>query len=230
MPLQKRLLIVAPIMSLLLALIAFSAKFMIGDIYFWKVYYPIQRAADAVVYPSESEILQMRQDLERALWWDKNAEYYDVMAFVIHYQIMQAQTSAEQISYAQESVAYSRRATYLRPYWPQGQAYLASGLAYSGQLGDEFDVALRRAMEYGPWDYENLLAISRFGIPLWWFLNEEQKVVIVQSVAHGIQTGRPYIRPTQQLIESFHMQRPICDALKQAGEDATSLCRRWRLG
>lgn len=97
-------------------------------------------------------------------------------------------SGAEARGYNEEAIAFYRDATRLRPTWPYGQVAIVRVKAKIGAFDEEFDRALGRAADLGPWEHRVQAGILEAGLLAWDLLSGDQRDLVRSVLARALRT------------------------------------------
>lgn len=153
----------------------FAAQSLTGQMY----------QADAI---TAAGIARANEHLERALQrFPAHPDYLDLAGYLKELQANQPGVVGDERSTLLESAAGDYRgALAARPRWPYGWANLLSVKDKLGEVDSEFNRALEKAVELGPWEPRVQLQVIRSGIKQWPLLNEDQRALVRANLADAL--------------------------------------------
>ena len=111
--------------------------------------------------------------------------YYDKLGRVYEWRHQSAYPgSAEALDSRQRALAAYRQAVAVRPRWPYTWARIAAVKMKLLQFDEEFDTALRKARELGPWRSRVNYVVAEVGITAWRELTPHQRQLIRQALGN----------------------------------------------
>ena len=112
-----------------------------------------------------------------------------------------------------------RQSLAIRPLWPYGWVNLLAAKDKLGQVDMEFNYALRRAAETGPWESRVQLQLIDSGLRRWSRLARAEQALVRQQVSSALK-----VQPRQVFAVIKNYGRPdlICDV-----ENRHTQIRRW---
>lgn len=114
--------------------------------------------------------------------------------------------------YDARGLQYFRDAVKQRPYWAYGWAELVFLKAQSGQVDDEFALAMRAALQQGPYERQVLSNVLNAGLGSWQRLTLAQQIE-VYSVFRRMLTMHWTARNAMDLVEYYGMKAGFCSRL-----------------
>ncbi len=106
-----------------------------------------------------------------------------------------------------------RQALELRPLWPYTWARLAYTKLRLLQIDDEFEHALRQAVELGPWRIAVNKAVVEIGLIAWLELDSAQRILVLDAAERTLKQNRRVGREVLALAKTLHRLDDICGAL-----------------
>ena len=107
----------------------------------------------------------------------------------------------------QLALEYYRKAVELRPQWP----YTWSGIALlkfrMNEFDQEFYLALRNAMELGPWEPRVQSIIAEVGLNVWDKLKHTERLPIVENIRRGV-VMQPQVM--LDILNKYGQLRMVC--------------------
>ena len=105
------------------------------------------------------------------------------------------------------ALEYYRKAVELRPQWP----YTWSGIALlkfrMNEFDQEFYLALRNAMELGPWEPRVQSIIAEVGLNVWDKLKHTERLPIVENIRRGV-VMQPQVM--LDILNKYGQLRMVC--------------------
>ncbi|MCY1524480.1 hypothetical protein D9M68_594130 [compost metagenome] len=123
--------------------------------------------------------------------------------------------------YADPAAQHSRRAaldayraaTVARPTWPYTWARLAHSKLYLQEFDDEFDQAMVRAFQLGPWRIGVNRELAEIGLSAWPQLNEAQRQATLESARRSLSFGNAEAQHLLEVAQRTGRLRLLCDSL-----------------
>lgn len=161
-----------------------------------------------------------------ALYPVENGEYLDRLGLVHTWQQFRQPygLASAQASRSAALDAY-RAAVAARPTWPDSWARLAYAKLYLLQFDREFDQALYRAAQLGPWRVGINRELAEIGLTAWPQLDAAQQAAIIESARRAVAYGPTEARRTYQLAEHTGMTDLLCSRLDASLKRQRGLCQ-----
>jgi hypothetical protein len=116
----------------------------------------------------------------------------DYLALAGHLRELQAglpgSVGRERRQYLETAATYYRRAITARPLWPYSWANLLSVKDKLGQVDEEFNRAMSRAVETGPWEPRVQLQVIRSGLRQWDVLQTAERSIVRHKLGDALST------------------------------------------
>lgn len=176
---------------------------------------PLFEAGNGDVAVFESTESHLNTALKR---FPHNSDYLD---FAGRLQILQTgQTGvvgAERRLLLESAAANFRRALAVRPLWPYSWVNLLITKDKLGLVDLEFNTALRRSAELGPWEPRVQLQVINSGLRYWSELQNAERVLVRSQVLHAL-TVQP--REVFAIVKDFGRPDMICELQHAAAQIA----------
>lgn len=127
--------------------------------------------------------------------------------------------------YGARGLEYFRAAVAQRPYWAYGWSELAFLKARLGQVDDEFALAMRAAVQQGPFERQVLSNVLNAGLGSWEQLTLAQQME-VHAVFRRMITLHWTVRSAMELVEFYGMKAGFCFGISDAPDISESIKRR----
>ncbi|WP_145928250.1 hypothetical protein [Pseudomonas sp. TCU-HL1] len=134
--------------------------------------------------------------------------------------------------YADPSAESSRRAALdayraavdARPTWPYTWARQAHTKLYLQEFDGEFDLALARAFQLGPWRNGINRELAEIGLSAWPHLDQSQRLATLESVRRSVANGPAEAQHLYKIAQHTGLTQVLCDSLEPALRSARKLC------
>ncbi|WP_130410812.1 tetratricopeptide repeat protein [Fluviicoccus keumensis] len=117
-----------------------------------------------------------------------------------------------------------RQACALSPARPDLWVRLARAKSIAGEFDHEFDTALARGNQLGPWRPSSMYDIIETGLIVWPRLSSAARETVMSTIQRSQQwhpassNGAGYALNIQQLVSRLHRNDEVCSLLPHAGE------------
>lgn len=160
-----------------------GARMLVADISSYQVESFVSDWFSRGKLPSEKAWLIAHRAAERSLQFypADNGAYYEDLG-IIHEWRHYFLPLGDPRAYSSRNSALDayRIAIELRPFWPYTWARLAVTKMKLLEFDEEFDLALRNSITYGPWRSDVNYLIAEMGLAFWVELSPNQKLLICQ--------------------------------------------------
>lgn len=111
-----------------------------------------------------------------------------------------------------------------RPDWPYTWVQLAYVKLRLGEFDAEFDTALARGFELGPWRLDANRWLAEIGLRAWSSLNDDQREQALESVRRTVAYSNAELRVLIKLVDGTGRQQLLSDALSAELKTRRKLC------
>lgn len=140
-----------------------------------------------------------------------NAAYLEDMAELHHWRSAQKGiTAAELDQNLEQSLRFYRSAITERPLWPYAWGNLALIKAQLRLWDGEFETALQRAQELGPWEPGVQLAVHEAGLISWRQLNMSARQLVLNNFKNSFRAGHQQVRVMLDLTAKYQYLPAFC--------------------
>ena len=170
---------------------------------------------------TQAQINEATTRVMRALsYFPKHPDYLDLAGNLQELQADQPGVVGKAHREALEGAAdYYRNALAVRPLWPYSWVNLLSVKDKLGQVDMEFNSAMHRAVETGPWEPGVLSQVMSSGLHRWEYLGRTEKELIQKVIKTALKV-QP--REVFSLVRSYGRPDLVCDK-----SDGYSQITRW---
>lgn len=164
-----------------------AARMGVADVVAHKSEFAVGRWDEEKRMPTSDEVEKAVADARSALSWEpRNPDYHDLLAQVLIYKglVHWADGSFNEIT--DESLGLYRRSVELRPRWPYAWARFAMVKAYRGEYDAEFENAVAKAAQYGPWDPGIHVILAEAGMYGWGKLSIDTRKLMAANLHRGL--------------------------------------------
>lgn len=165
---------------------------------------------------------------QRAVAWYPVAsgQYFDRLGLIHSWQQFRQPYGAPQAQASRTAALAAYRASVeARPTWPDSWARLAHAKLYLLQFDKEFDQALSRAAQLGPWRVGINRELTEIGLTAWPQLDALQQAAIIESSRRTVAYSPTEARRTYQLAEHTGMTDLLCTSLDASLKSQRGLCQ-----
>ena len=122
------------------------------------------------------------------------------------------------------SLSYYRSAIREQPTWPHYWVNLALAKYRAGQLDDEFNFAIQRAAEFGPWLGSIQFGLVDVGTAAWRELPRENREIVLEALQRGLQGSKDsyFLR----LVEQRRWVSYVCRKFRDENPKLDRYCKR----
>ncbi|MCV6614650.1 MAG: hypothetical protein OIF35_06705 [Cellvibrionaceae bacterium] len=224
----KRTLLLAPLLLVLLLVCVLALRYGLADIGVYSVRYQLNDWHKQRQLPDPSGLRGAMAKVDRALALDpRNPEYLEMKAYLYWLRILavapEAQAPLRQVAdWSAAAAALHRQAIDLRPRWPASWSGLALMKAYQQQWDQEFEQALAKAAELGPWEPAVQIQLALVAQLSWAQLGPDSRQLLVANFERGVRRNAGIIRRN---LEAGGMRATVCFSLPRGGQAFAKLCQ-----
>lgn len=168
--------------------------------------------------PSENAIAVAKRAAERALAFypGSNGDYYDRLGQVEEWQAVGTRYGEAAAQPARQAAleAY-RRAVEIRPDWPYSWVQLATIKLRMLEFDEEFDAALSRSFETGPWLIAINSRLAEIGLVAWSRLDEAQQEQTLESARRTAEFSDESAQLLVEVASDIGRADLLCQALPE---------------
>ena len=220
-PLKTRLYIAIPVMLCAFFGMFQATKIGIADIQAYKARYLLSQWEEGQRLPTDDEVVRALDSASSALGWaPNNTEYMDLKAHILTYKGLLYWESLPFAAVTEEAVAFYLQSTQIRPKWPYAWARLALLKAHRGEFDGEYQTALLRAVEYGPWERNVQKTIAEAGLYGWTQLEEASRDALIATIQRGLNVQ---FKTMANIVMRHHRKVFVCAYLAR-NEKTKTFC------
>lgn len=156
----------------------------------------------------------------------ENGEYLDRFGLVHSWQQFRQPygLASAQASRSAALDAY-RAAVAARPTWPDSWVRLAHAKLYLLQFDSEFDQALSRAAQLGPWRVGINRELTEIGLAAWPQLDAAQQAAVIESARRTVAYSPTEAKRIHQLAQHTGMIEVLCESLEAELKVNRQICQ-----
>ena len=190
-----------------------AARLGIGDAVAHKAEFAVERWSDEKRMPNLEEVESALVDARSALSWEpQNPDYHDLVAQILIYKGLLKWADGSFNEITDETVSLYKRSLELRPRWPYAWARLSLVKAYRDEYDAEFENAVERAVQYGPWDPGVHVTLAEAGIYGWRNLSIPTRKLIAANIHRGLKYEYSTMK---SIVRRYNGQILVCGYLPQ---------------
>lgn len=188
-----------------------AARMGIGDAVAHKAEFAVERWDEEKRMPTVEEVESALLDARSALSWEPhNPDYHDLVAQILIYKGLLHWADGSFNEITEESIALYKRSLELRPRWPYAWARFALVKAYRSEFDAEFENAVERAVQYGPWDPGIHVTLAEAGVYSWHKLSIPMRKLIAANIHRGLKFEYSTMK---SIVRRYNGQILVCGYL-----------------
>jgi len=154
-----------------------------------------------------------------------NGDYLDRLGRVQAWRHFRHPVTDLQAQHSRQAALHAYQASVVaRPTWPYTWARLAHTKLLLQQIDSEFDEALNRAFELGPWRIGVNRELMNIGFNAWPKLSENQRLAILKSARRSVLYSTSEARQALKVAQQTGINRMFCTMLDSELKKERDIC------
>lgn len=198
-----------------------AARMGIGDAVAHRAEYAVKLWYKEKRMPTSEELEKALVEARTALDWEpRNSDHHDLLAQLLIYKSLLHRADDSFYEITDEALLLYKRSLELRPRWPYAWARFALVKAYRGEYDAEFNNAVERAVQYGPWDPGIHVTLTEAGVYNWRKLSIPTRKLIAANIHRGLTFEFPAV---ESIVVKYKAKLLVCGYLP-LDEQTTRFC------